>query len=1083
MLHQGARFEQRCSRPGARFSTLCFLFLGLSRVIFGLNLTGRCWPGTCFSNAHWLTELTVYGRPRLQLCIAKTILHNSWTFAILLLLLGGDVEINPGPEVFPGTAKQPTFVSVNLNGLCSKKDAIESELIALHCPQLIALQETKLGPKTITSELEIAGYSLFRCDRVAGGGGVAVLAATSLCPRFLKAKKLAPKMAEIVAIQANFRDRCILFASIYANPDLASKVSQEKFTDFLDSLADFLASLGAQLGQLVLVGDVNLDPSANSDRYKQLRQLLDSFGLYSILAQPTHGGRTLRNGQTTPLRQLDHIFVGSPLLGGKCHLSPPLERDVHGHATVLWKPISLSILLRTGTKFSVKLYRNMDKERARFLLLYNQNGTTRDLGAEVLAQDSAESAALFLVKQLSTIYTTCTPNTTIKSNGKFRPRLPSDLVNLIRKKNRFHARRLFWTAEEGNQCKHLQKKIRYLLKKTRRDWAVNLLEESDPSPAGFWSAFRRISGLFRPSVPTLIQGDVIAVTEERKAALLSCEFQKNFSDKQFPPPVLRLGELQSEPLDLTCMSTQIHRILAKLNRSAAGIDEIPPAFLKEFRDDLSQPIAALLSKCLQESTFPKCLKRARIVPIPKVDSPSDPNEFRPVSILPALSKPLEKWLLDRIHNNIRPSELQFGFRAQSSCEDAIAAVQHMIGKGLQDCKGAARVAFLSLDVSRAFDQVVHNLLLKTLLDRGISHDYVALFQSYLAERQQSVSVGRHSSAEVPVPSGVPQGSVLGPSLFNAYVDTIFHSCQLSPGANIAMYCDDTIYIKALSSPSAVQEANEDLLRLKAAFSNLHLSLNPQKSKLLVITADNRPSPRISLSLGETTVNQVQTLKYLGVYFDEKLKFNQHVSVLATRMKRETGALYRMFGKFVPSATFLQVVRQKLVPQLTYGLAVVAPRCKYSWTLLEKAQRFALRLALNDYVSSYADLLSSSHFVSISQLYMTSCARLVYKYFYGLRYFPFHGELIVLDNNTRNLRNRASNHIFLRSPVSNNCLNVVREMPVYRIISTWNLLSDNVVSYGFSQFKSFISSDTCLFDRFCAFFNSRLSGSLSLFKSL
>ncbi len=467
-----------------------------------------------------------------------------------------------------------------------------------------------------------------------------------------------------------------------------------------------------------------------------------------------------------------------------------------------------------------------------------------------------------------------------------------------------------------------------------------------------------------------------------------------------------------------------------------------------------------------------------------MEHPSDLSQFRPISVLSALSKPLELWLLDRIRHFIEPSRLQFGFHSRSSCEDAIASVEHIMAKGLLQCKGAARLLFVSLDVSRAFDQVNHNLLLQSLSDRGIPDSLVALFQSYLSNRQQAVAVGHKLSPVSPVISGVPQGSILGPFFFNCYVNPILELCPLSAGATTVMYCDDTVYIKPLSGPRAIEEANADLQNLLEAFSALLLELNHAKSKLMVVSADNKPSPDVLLHLGTNLIQQVRVLKYLGVLFDEKLKFHLHASLLAARVKKETGALHRSFGKWVPSEVFLRIFRQKLLPQLTYGLSVAAPRHKYVWSALEKTQRFALRLILNDFTSAYTVLLDRTGLVSVSFIYMKSCASLVYKYFYGLRYFPFHSELIVpVTTATRSLRTRFSyNSSAIQAPVQYNCIGIVRDMPIYRILSLWNLFSDSCISYAYSRFKNLVSDDENLFPRFCTSFDTRLNGGLSVFRN-
>ncbi len=177
------------------------------------------------------------------------------------------------------------------------------------------------------------GYQLFRKDRTgAAKGGVAIYLADSLHSSKLSSSQLLPGISELIAVKANFRKRTVIFVSIYLAPK--SHYSAQQFDDWLDSLSSWLASLGSNISDLVLMGDLNLAPDEVS--FRQLWSILDSFGLTSIVDEPTHGGGKILR------KQIDHIFVSSPLLGGKCHLAPPMEKQASGHCCILFSPISIN---------------------------------------------------------------------------------------------------------------------------------------------------------------------------------------------------------------------------------------------------------------------------------------------------------------------------------------------------------------------------------------------------------------------------------------------------------------------------------------------------------------------------------------------------------------------------------------------------------------------------------------------------------------------------------------------------------------------------------------------------------------------
>ncbi len=149
---------------------------------------------------------------------------------------------------------------------------------------------------------------------------------------------------------------------------------------------------------LILPSYFNLDPDANSSCYQQLHQMLVNFEMYSVLAEPTHGGRNLWNGSVTPLKQLDHVFVGTFLIGGQRHLLPPLEKDTFGHSTVLFSPISTCAKSAKQPPFSVKLWKILT------------------LAAEVTSQPSADAAGEYLVHAISKVFLDYTPSSRIRQS-------------------------------------------------------------------------------------------------------------------------------------------------------------------------------------------------------------------------------------------------------------------------------------------------------------------------------------------------------------------------------------------------------------------------------------------------------------------------------------------------------------------------------------------------------------------------------------------------------------------------------------------------------------------------------------------
>ncbi len=208
-----------------------------------------------------------------------------------------------------------------------------------------------------------------------------------------------PGVSELVTAQANFRTQSVIFASVYLAPK--NRYCADKFVEWLDALSNWLASLGPEVHSLVLMGDFNLAPGEAN--FTRLFDVLCAFGLTVILNEPTHGG----NGITR--RQLDHIFVGAPLLGGKCHLAPLLEKNVTGHSFILFSPISICATKHRSSATSLRLFKNTDIPKAQFKLLFSRDGEPRNLTAEVSAKASVDEAAEFLICEISAAFRESTP--------------------------------------------------------------------------------------------------------------------------------------------------------------------------------------------------------------------------------------------------------------------------------------------------------------------------------------------------------------------------------------------------------------------------------------------------------------------------------------------------------------------------------------------------------------------------------------------------------------------------------------------------------------------------------------------------
>lgn len=339
-------------------------------------------------------------------------------------------------------------------------------------------------------------------------------------------------------------------------------------------------------------------------------------------------------------------------------------------------------------------------------------------------------------------------------------------------------------------------------------------------------------------------------------------------------------------------------ILNLRNNKAPGLDGFDNFLIKIVRNEIIIPITYILNLSLSSGIFPHDWKIAVVCPIFKSGSKYSVDNYRPISLLGVFSKLLEKIVNKRLVKYLESNKLlsanQFGFRSGLSTEDAVSLLTTAVTSHLDNRLSC--VGFF-LDLAKAFDTVSVPILLKKLESTGIRGIALEWFQSYLSERRQCVKVGGFTSSLQNLHFGVPQGSILGPTLFLIYINNI-HKLQID-NAEIMCYCDDTAVIFHSSSwQNVISVAEQGMAKISIWLQQNLLTLNAKKTMYVCFhkTAASKPrtatnirlhssarcasSPCSCVSLSRTTV-----IKYLGVHIDENLNFKAHIHVLSGRIRK------------------------------------------------------------------------------------------------------------------------------------------------------------------------------------------------------
>ena len=278
---------------------------------------------------------------------------------------------------------------------------------------------------------------------------------------------------------------------------------------------------------------------------------------------------------------------------------------------------------------------------------------------------------------------------------------------------------------------------------------------------------------------------------------------------------------------------EITKIITSLkSKNSSGHDNINSKFLKLIKQDIISPLVILFNKSLETGVVPDLMKLAEIIPIYKSKNKTLLNNYRPISLLPIFSKLMEKIVHIRLYNFLMSKHIcynsQYGFRKHHATTHAI---HEFVDNTVSAFDNKLLTLSVFLDLSKAFDTIDHNILLKKLDWYGIRGKALDWFRSYLTDRKQYVKYNNTKSSIKTLPCGVPQGSVLGPLLFIIYTNDLPNCLKVT---KTILFADDTtIFLSSQNKQFLYESVNKDLHSLNEWFQTNKLSLNVSKTNYVL----------------------------------------------------------------------------------------------------------------------------------------------------------------------------------------------------------------------------------------------------------
>lgn len=404
----------------------------------------------------------------------------------------------------------------------------------------------------------------------------------------------------------------------------------------------------------------------------------------------------------------------------------------------------------------------------------------------------------------------------------------------------------------------------------------------------------------------------------------------------------------------------IRKHILSISSNAVGCDDVSRKMIIPVLDIVLPVITHILNFSLSSSTVPSVWKQALVIPIPKISCPSSLSHYRPISILPFLSKVLERVVHHQLYNYLSSNHLlnalQSGFRPGHSTVTSLIKVSDDIRLGMEQRK----VTLLTLlDFSNAFNSVDFDVLISNLKLLNLSSSVTNWFRSYLEGRRQRVKVDGKLSDWCSISAGVPQGGVLSPLLFSIFINSISQNLTCS----YHLYADDLqIYAQegVNNIERAICEVNANLDVIASWATAFGLTVNPSKSQTIIIGGRGQlarvdRSQLSPISFMGTIIPYSETVKNLGIYFDTTLSWSRQVNEVSRKIFASLRSLGRL-RNFLPIKTKITLAQSLLLPILDYADVCYLDLTEELLNKLERLQNAAIRFAFGlrkfDHISEY-----------------------------------------------------------------------------------------------------------------------------------
>ena len=829
-------------------------------------------------------------------------------------------------------------------------------MLDIENPDIVIGTESWLTPDISSSEVFPEGYQSFRADRKSKakrGGGVFVLVRNSfLCTE----QSQFQTNCEILWVKLEITGHRPLFIGAFYRPS-------EDDLESIQELQNSISQVREHSDNVWALGDFNLPkliwPECSPELKPECPQSLVYDSFINIL-----NDYNFTQVVTEPTRQeniLDLFLTTNPTLISDVKCCPGLGDHEIVSAEALLKPTQHKQKPRKALVFRKADWPKLKSK----MKSYQQTFLSDHFGK------SAEELWTDFTTTLDRLTLECIPAKLIRGKSSL-PWITQEIRRLIRKRDSLYTKfKKTGQIDLKTQFQTLRQKIKRKIKDSYQAYLENLLglnEEEDKCDNKKLFSFLKNSRRDQQGTPPLKHENKLHSDTKTKANLFNEQFNSVFTPKD-PLSLSRLAKMRVQDLksagglspntdtdpeqdttkcmpEISISENGLLKLLKNLKPGkAAGPDGLKPLLLKELGEEIAPILKIIYERSLQTGKLPADWTKANVMPVFKKGDKSLASNYRPISLTCILCKVLEHILASNIVKHLDEQglmyDLQHGFRERRSCETQLIMLIEDLAR---NASAGRQTDIILLDFSKAFDKVNHSKLIWKLHQYGIRGHVLSWIRAFLGSRSQRVVIDGEESESIPVTSGVPQGSVLGPILFLVYINDLPDEVR----SQVRLFADDTALYLTLESEDDSSTLQSDLDILSAWESRWDMEFNPSKCQVVHVTGSKLKKPiKTDYLLHGQVLEAVTCARYLGVDISSDLSWNFHVDRITGNANRTLGFIRRNIKtkmSRVRETAYNTLVR----PQLEYASAVWDPHTDRRINQIEQIQKRAARWTVSNF---------------------------------------------------------------------------------------------------------------------------------------